>query len=109
MMTIMQKIEELNKERGWSFYELSKQTDIAESTIYTWKRKNKCPSLPVLEKICKAYGISLYQFFNGIGDNTLTDEQKLVLNTWSILTKQQKENVLMTMELFAQGNSGNKS
>ncbi len=108
-MTIMQKIEELNKERGWSLYELSKRTEIAESTIYTWKRNNKYPSLPVLGKICNAYGISLYQFFNGIGDSTLTDEQKHMLNTWSVLTKQQKENVLMTMNLFAQSNSGNKS
>ncbi len=103
----MQKIEELNKERGWSFYELSKQTDIAESTIYTWKRKNKCPSLPVLEKICKAYGISLYQFFNGIGDNTLTDEQKEVLSLWSLLDNDEKELLKSHVKFFIKKNQLN--
>ena len=108
-MTIMQKIEELNNERGWSLYELSKRTDISESTIYTWKRKNKCPSIPVLSKICAVYGITVYQFFNGIGDESFTDEQKYVLNTWSVLSTQQKENVLQTMKLFAQINSSSNS
>ncbi len=104
-MTIMQKIEELNNERGWSLYELGKRTDISESTIYTWKRKNKCPSLPVLGKICNAYGITLYQFFNGIGDNSLTEEQKTVLNMWSALNPKQKDNIMQTMKLFISCNT----
>lgn len=103
-MTIMDKIEQLNAERWWSLYELSKRTDIAESTIYTWKRKNKCPSLPVLSKICNVYGITVYQFFNGIGDGSLTEEQKEVLNVWSVLNKEEKANILQTMRLFADRN-----
>lgn len=103
-MTIMEKIERLNFERGWTLYELSKRTNISESTIYTWKRKNKCPSIPVLDKICNAYGITLYQFFNGVGDDSLSEEQKVVLNTWSVLNSRQKEAVLQTMKLFAESN-----
>ena len=89
-MTIIEKIEQLNAERGWSLYELSKRTNIAEATIYTWKRKNKAPSIPVLEKICSTFGITLYQFFQDIGDNRLTDEQKEVLSMWSTLEPEEK-------------------
>ncbi len=89
-MTIIEKIEQLNAERGWSLYELSKRTDIAEATIYTWKRKNKTPSIPVLEKICSTYGITLFQFFQDIGDNQLTLEQKEVLSMWSTLEPEEK-------------------
>ena len=48
-MTIIERIEQLNAERGWSLYELSKRAGIAEATVYTWKRKNKCPSMAALE------------------------------------------------------------
>ncbi len=89
-MTIIEKIEQLNAERGWSLYELSKRTDIAEATIYTWKRKNKTPSIPVLEKICSTYGITLFQFFQDIGDNQLILEQKEVLSMWSTLEPEEK-------------------
>ena len=49
-MTIIERIEQLNAERGWSLYELSKRADIAEATVYTWKRKNKSPSMSVLRR-----------------------------------------------------------
>lgn len=99
-MTIMQKIEQLNSERGWSLYELSKRTDIAESTIYTWRRKNKCPSINVLGKICEAYGITLYQFFNGIGDNALTAEQSEVLTLWSLLETDEKASLQTIANIY---------
>lgn len=104
LMTIIQRIEELNQERSWSLYELSKRADLAESTVYTWKRTNKTPSMPVLTKICNAYGISLYQFFNGIGDNSITEEQRNILNGWALLTPEQKHSIKQIIELFAQSN-----
>ena len=99
-MTIMQKIEQLNSERGWSLYELSKRTNIAESTIYTWKRKNKCPSIAVLSKICEAYGITIYQFFNGIGDNALTNEQLEVLSMWALLENDEKASLQTIANIY---------
>lgn len=99
-MTIIEKIEQLNAERGWSLYELSKRTNIAEATIYTWKRKNKTPSIPVLEKICETYGITLFQFFQEIGDTNLTQEQKDVLRMWSTLNDEEKTITKNFMEYF---------
>lgn len=99
-MTVMQRIEELNAERGWSLYELSKQTKISESTIYTWNRNGKTPSIPVLEKICVAYGITLFQFFQSLENTTLTDEQNNLITKWSILDKEEKNAIYGLLELF---------
>lgn len=93
-MTIIERIEQLNAERGWSLYELGKRADIAEATVYTWKRKNKCPSMPALEKICFSYGITLYQFFVGVFNPDLTDEQNQLIANWSNLDKQEKDIVI---------------
>lgn len=90
-MTIMERIEQLNAERGWSLYELSKRTDISEATVYTWKRKGKSPSIPVLEHICDSYGITLYQFFNGVYEPGLTEEQNGLITRWSNLNDAEKE------------------
>lgn len=90
-MTIMERIEQLNAERGWSLYELSKRTDISEATVYTWKRKGKSPSIYVLEKICDSYGITLFQFFMGIYEPGLTDEQNKLITKWSSLSEKEKK------------------
>lgn len=89
-MTIIERIEQLNSERGWSLYELSKRSDIAEATVYTWKRKNKCPSMTALEKICKSYGITLFQFFSNIYNPDYTEEQNRLITQWSILDSEEK-------------------
>ena len=90
-MTIIECIEQLNAERGWSLYELSKRADIAEATVYTWKRKNKSPSMSVLEKVCNSYGITLYQFFNGFHDPELTEEQNHLIAQWSNLEPEERD------------------
>lgn len=99
-MTIIERIEQLNAERGWSQYELSKRADIAEATVYAWKRKNKSPSMSVLEKICASYGITLYQFFNGFLDPELTDEQNKLISQWSNLNDEEKKIVSQLVAYF---------
>lgn len=99
-MTIMERIEQLNAERGWSLYELSKRTDIAEATVYTWKRKHKNPSIPVLEHICESYGITLYQFFMGIYDSGLTDDQNELIVKWTKLEAEDKKIINELMDRF---------
>lgn len=89
-MTIIERIEQLNAERGWSLYELSKRADIAEATVYTWKQKNKCPSMAALEKVCKSYGITMYQFFTDIYSPDYTEEQNKLIAQWSTLNSEEK-------------------
>lgn len=99
-MTIIERIEQLNFERGWSLYELSKRTEIAEATVYIWKRKGKNPSIATLEKICGSYGITMFQFFGGIYAPELTQEQNELIASWSVLSEQEKAVIKEIIEVF---------
>jgi len=85
-------------ERNWSEYELAVHSNLSQSTISTWYRKNQTPTIPSLEKICKGCGISLSQFFAESDDViSLTSEQKELLDRWASLTEKQQE---LFLELF---------
>ena len=49
------------------------------------------PTVPSLEKICNAFGITLSQLFaEGSAAVSLTDCQKLLLERWSRLSEEQQ-------------------
>ncbi len=100
-MTILQKIDEMNEARGWSIYELCKNANIAEATLYSCKRRGRNPSNDVLEKICGAYGITLFQFYHDMdGNSELTSEQKSVLIKWSLLDADEKEVIKHAVNVY---------
>ena len=94
-MDILAKILKERQKRNWSEYQLAQNSGITQSTISTWYRKNMQPSISSLEKICSGFGITLSEFFSDSDDNEmiLTDEQKLILDKWNSLNKQQKKAV----------------
>ena len=92
-MDILQKITEMRLEKGWSEYELAERAELTQSTISSWYRKNLIPSIPSLEHICNAFGITLSQFFieNECFSEKLSQEQVDVLKRWNRLTKDQQK------------------
>ena len=92
-MDILKKITEMRIEKGWTEYELAERSELTQSTISSWYRKNLVPSIPSLEHICNAFGISLSQFFleNECFSEQLTEEQMDVLKRWNKLTKEQQK------------------
>ena len=60
---ILQTISAYRNERGWTEYQLADRSGLPQSTISSWYRKGILPSIPSLEKICDAFGLSLSQFF----------------------------------------------
>ena len=62
-MDILGKINYLRIQKGWSEYQLSLRSGLTQSTISSWYRNNTLPTIPSLQKICDAFGISLAQFF----------------------------------------------
>lgn len=94
-MTILERILQLRDERGWTEYRLSEEAGIAQSTISSWFRKNVNPTKTSLEKICKAFNITMSQFF--AFDNepvVLTDKQRQVLENWNKLNPKQQDIIL---------------
>ena len=82
---------ELMEERGWTDYRLAKEANLSHSTITNVFKRNNAPTLPTLEVICRAFGITLAQFFAEGGEAVeITDEQRELFAKWSTLTEKQK-------------------
>ncbi|MBE5924217.1 MAG: helix-turn-helix transcriptional regulator [Lachnospiraceae bacterium] len=91
-MDVVQKIDELMKEHNWSSYKLSAKSGLSTSTLSNLHTRNTTPSIPTLEAICKAFGITLSQFFQDETSTVhLNDEQLEFFNKWVTLTKEQKK------------------
>ncbi|MBR3461474.1 MAG: helix-turn-helix transcriptional regulator [Clostridiales bacterium] len=94
-MDVLDKILDLRTERGWSEYRLSIESDIPQTTISSWYRKRICPTIPSLEKICKACNITMSQFFNDSDESVcLTEKQTLLIEHFSKLDIDQQDALL---------------
>lgn len=94
-MTVLERILQLKEQRGWTEYRLSEESGIAQTTISSWFRKNVNPSISSLESICKAFNITLSEFF--AFENTpvsLTEKQKSMLENWNKLSEHQQDLLL---------------
>lgn len=58
------RIDELCKELNMSKYRLGVISGVAQSSFSTMMSGKTSPSLATLQKICDAFGISIYDFFN---------------------------------------------
>lgn len=99
MKDILATITKYRQDRGWTEYQLAERSGLPQSTISSWYRKNMIPTVPSLEKICMAFGITLSQLF-AEEENTvsLTDTQKKLLESWSRLTEEQQAAVFTLIE-----------
>ena len=89
---ILATITTYREERGWTEYQLAEKSGLPQSTISSWYRKNMIPTIPSLEKICTAFGITLSQLFSEENDTvSLTDSQKKLLERWPRLTEEQQD------------------
>ena len=99
MKDILATITKYREERGWTEYQLAEHSGLPQSTISSWYRKNMVPTIPSLEKICSAYGITLSQLF-AEGDTivSLTASQKKLLDRWARLSEDQQSAVFMLID-----------
>ena len=96
---ILDKITKYKIDRGWSEYQLAEKSELPQSTISSWYRKNQLPSISSLEKICDAFNITLSQFFADDEDTIqLTQSQKSLLNEWNKLNKEQQDALLLLIK-----------
>lgn len=101
MINVLERITEYRKKKNWTEYQLAEESGLTQSTISSWYRKNMLPSIPSLEKICKAFGITLSQFFSTEDDDfSLTDIQKELLNEASRLSEEQQKVLIQFLKTF---------
>ena len=95
MINVLDRITYYRKQKNWTEYQLAEKSGLTQSTISSWYRKNVVPSIPSLEKICNAFGITLSQFFSTDDDNfSLTSNQKELLKESSHLTEEQLSSLI---------------
>jgi len=100
---ITDKIIRLKEERCWSYYQLAQRANVPQSVISNFISRGNAPSIHTLEKICSAFEITLAQFFDTDDmAQTLTDEQRALVNDWNSLRQDQKEKV----KAYIQGTLG---
>ena len=89
-MNTLDRLRQLLTDRGWTEYRLSKECGLSQSTIGNIYRRNTTPSIDTLEIICRAFGISLSQFFAETDMVELTPELRALFDGWVSLTPEQK-------------------
>lgn len=100
IMDVLKRIIDLREERHWTEYRLAEESGITQSTISAWFRKDTLPSIPSLEKICDAFGITLSQFFLEENEEIsfLTEQQLELIHNAAKLTPEQFHALLHFLE-----------
>ncbi|MCQ2386910.1 MAG: helix-turn-helix domain-containing protein [Clostridia bacterium] len=62
-MEVLDKIEKLRNEKGWSINYLAMESGLTQSTLNNLYSRNTEPKISTLRAICSAFGITLSDFF----------------------------------------------
>ena len=95
-MDLIARIQELLAQRGWSQYQLAKEADLSQSTISSLINRGNTPTVPTIESCCKAFGITMAEFFDAdLQDKEFTLEERKLISDWRNLTPEMKKAVLL--------------
>ena len=100
-MDVQEHIRDLMRIKDWSEYRLAKEAKLPQSTVSHLFKRNNAPTYPTIEAICKAFGVTVAQFFADEGDSVvLMPEQKELLVLWGTLTDEQRQIIRSIMTQF---------
>ena len=99
-MDILKRLNELQQQRGWSDYKIAKEAGLSPNTVSNVYRRNNIPSVTTLEAMCKAFGITMAQFFAEDDLVELTPDLRLLFEKWSQLTDEQKKAVIQVIDSY---------
>lgn len=89
---ILNRINQLCRNKGWSHYRLSQESGIPVSTLNNMFHRTNVPTIPTLIKLCHAFDMTLSQFFTDEPPwNDLTVGQQEILSLYTLLSPQDKE------------------
>jgi len=103
MNFVTQKIDRLRYERGWSAYKLSQESDLPAPTIRQWFKTDVYPTVATLTQICKAFGITLADFFAEGQLIEATPKLKGLYEMWCALTPDEQSSVEAIVKNYLNG------
>lgn len=71
-------------------YRLSKESGLHIKTVCNMFSRNSMPSIPTLEAICKAFGISVSQFFSDSELTKIPPALQEIIDKWPTLNDTQR-------------------
>lgn len=97
-MDCLARIKELLNERDWSMYQLSRASEIPQSTLSNLFIRNNAPTIPTLEKICDGFSITMAEFFGK--ESNLKDDEQLLINEWRKLSNETKQALISLIQSY---------
>lgn len=99
-MNVLHRLIELQNQRGWSDYRIAKEAGLSPNTVSNIYRRNNTPSLTTLEALCKAFGITMSQFFAEDEMVELSPELRNLFEKWTALSDEQKNAIWQVMNTY---------
>jgi len=96
------KIDRLRTERGWTVYKLSQESGVPDQTISKWLYNNSMVTIPLLEQVCDAFGITLADFFAEGNLVEVTAEKKALHDEWCSLSSSEQAAVKAIMKSYSE-------
>lgn len=97
---IAERINQLCEKNKISRYQLSVMTGITQSALSSIAKQKTVPTVITLDKICKALGISLSDFFakgDDMAPDRLREDQSEILQLWETLDKDEQRFIKICM------------
>jgi len=102
-MNVLKRINELRIDRGWSIYRLAIEAELPQSTIINMFNRETLPSITTLESICRAFGITLSEFFDTENESKSLDQKKFI-KLYESLSPAARQSIYQLMETLANEN-----
>lgn len=97
-MTILEKIDELRRQRGWSINNLAMEAMLTQSTVNNLYVRKTEPKISTLRAICDAFGVTLAEFFAELDDQAKPDLDAEIKRRIEGLSNHQKEALLVLLK-----------
>lgn len=91
-MDVSKRVVELMERKGWSAYQLAKQSGLSTSAITNMLKRGTCPSVPTLLDICKGFSISPAEFFDiEKAPSFMSKSEVKMMRRWLLLPMEKRE------------------
>lgn len=87
-MDVLEKIDKLRKEKGWSVNYLAMEAGLTQSTVNNLYTRRTEPKIPTLRALCDALGITLSDFFKE--SNQEYEDEELIRRIKSLSPENKK-------------------
>ena len=101
--SVIDRINELKRARKWTTYKLAAKANIPYPALHNILKTPHIPTIATLNKICRAFNMSLYDFFAYCDDtaNTNPSEIQSLLSLWNNLDALSKQYAILYMKGLA--------